>query len=194
MHDNRTIRAKITNHAQVVDSLDQHGWSASKLWNVGLYYLRHEWEETGEIPDEDELKSELKTHYNYNGLHSQSSQNVLEELSDAFSSWYSSSDPRDNPPGYRKRNYYDAEGNRVHEEHPRSTITWKQQGIRHDTKHGQIRLSKGKTTNPRNTPASTSLSSMEHGAISISRTCSKCARCISPRSTGGNSTSSANTK
>ncbi len=30
----RTHRAKICNHSQVEDSLDRHGWSASKLWNV----------------------------------------------------------------------------------------------------------------------------------------------------------------
>ena len=30
----RTHQAKIRNHSQVADSLDQHGWSASKLWNV----------------------------------------------------------------------------------------------------------------------------------------------------------------
>jgi len=30
----RTHRAKILNHGQVEDSIDRHGWSASKLWNV----------------------------------------------------------------------------------------------------------------------------------------------------------------
>jgi len=29
-----THQAKIRNHGQVADSLDRHGWSASKLWNV----------------------------------------------------------------------------------------------------------------------------------------------------------------
>ncbi|NHN66024.1 IS200/IS605 family element transposase accessory protein TnpB [Haloarcula sp. JP-Z28] len=124
--------------------LDRHGWSASKLWNVALYYARQQWDETREIPDEKELKRELKTHPKYKGLHSQSSQKVLEELSEAFSSWFGSDDDRDNPPGYRKTNYYDSDGNRVHEEHPRSTVTWKKKGIRHDTKHDRIRLSKGK--------------------------------------------------
>ena len=100
------------------------------------------WNETGEIPDHGDLKHELKGHTNYNGLHSQSSQRVLEELAEAFNSWYGSDDKRDNPPGYRKRNYYDNDGNRVHEEHPRSTVTWKQNGIRHDTKNNRVRLSK----------------------------------------------------
>ena len=98
----RTHVCRIQNHSQVVDALDRHGWSASKLWNVANYYARERWDETDKIPDEDELKDELKTHSKYNGLHSQSSQNVLEELSEAFSSWYGSDDDRDNPPGYRK--------------------------------------------------------------------------------------------
>jgi len=141
----RTHICRITNHTQVADALNRHGWSASKLWNVANYYAQQQWDETGEIPDESELKRELKTHPKYKGLHSQSSQKVLEELSESFSSWLGSDDDRDNPPGYRKRNYYDSDGNRVHEEHPRSTVTWKNRGIRHDTKHGRIRLSKGKT-------------------------------------------------
>ncbi|WP_049938479.1 RNA-guided endonuclease TnpB family protein [Haloarcula sp. JP-Z28] len=140
----RTYVCRITNHSQVAGVLDRHGWSASKLWNVALYYARQQWDETREIPDEKELKRELKTHPKYKGLHSQSSQKVLEELSEAFSSWFGSDDDRDNPPGYRKTNYYDSDGNRVHEEHPRSTVTWKKKGIRHDTKHDRIRLSKGK--------------------------------------------------
>jgi len=139
----RTHRANIRNHSQVEDSLDRHGWSASKLWNVANYHSREVWEETGEIPDHEGLKAELKTHPTYKGLHSQSSQRVLEELAEAFNSWYSSDDDRDNPPGYRKENYYDDEGRRVHEEHPRSTVTWKQNGFKHDTKNNRVRLSKG---------------------------------------------------
>ncbi|SDF37887.1 transposase, IS605 OrfB family, central region [Halorubrum xinjiangense] len=141
----RTHRAKILNHNQVAEILDRHGWSASKLWNVANYHSREVWEETGEIPDHGDLKDELKTHNKYKGLHSQSSQRVLEELAEAFNSWYEKrkSDDRANPPGYRKRNYYDTDGNRVHEEHPRSTVTWKQNGIRHDTKNNRVRLSKG---------------------------------------------------
>ncbi len=69
----RTHRAKIRNHCQVEDSLDRHAWSASKLWNVANYHSREVWEETGEIPDHEELKDELKTHPQYKRLHSQSS-------------------------------------------------------------------------------------------------------------------------
>ncbi len=60
----RTHRAKILNHSQVEDSLNRHGWSASKLWNVANYHSRHVWEETGEIPDHGDLKDELKGHSN----------------------------------------------------------------------------------------------------------------------------------
>ncbi len=141
----RTHQAKICNHSQVADSLDRHGWSASKLWNVANYHARQVWDETGEIPDHEDLKHELKDHPKYKGLHSQSSQRVLEELAESFHSWYQNrkSDDRANPPGYRKRNYYDDQGRRVHEEHPRSTITWKQNGFKHDKNHNKIRLSKG---------------------------------------------------
>jgi len=141
----RTHRAKIRNHSQVVEPLDRHGWDASKLWNVANYHSREEWEETGEIPDHSDLKDELKTHNKYKGLHSQSSQRVLEELAEAFNSWYGKrkADGRANPPGYRKKNYYDSQGRRVHEEHPRSTVTWKQNGIKHDIKNNRVRLSKG---------------------------------------------------
>ena len=140
----RTHVCRIQNHSQAVDALDTHGWSASKVWNVALYHARQQWDDTGEIPDEATLKTEVKDHPKYKGLHSQSSQNVLEELSESFTSWFGSDDDRDNPPGYRKRNYYDSEGNRVHEEHPRSTVTWKANGFRHDTKHERFRLSKGR--------------------------------------------------
>lgn len=125
--------------------LDRHGWGASKLWNVANFHSRQVWEETGKIPDHGDLKDELKSHPTYKGLHSQSSQRVLEELAEAFNSWYEKrkSDSRANPPGYRKKNYYDTQGRRVHEEHPRSTVTWKQNGIKHDTKNNRVRLSKG---------------------------------------------------
>jgi hypothetical protein len=44
MHVHRTHRAKILNQSQVRDSLDRHGWSASKLWNVTktlTFWLAH---------------------------------------------------------------------------------------------------------------------------------------------------------
>ena len=128
----RTYVARITNHEQVRDDLDKCGFAASKLWNVGRYYIQERWDKDGKIPDEAELKSELKDHERYSDLHSQSSQRVLEELAEAFTGWYNSDDGN-NPPGYRKRG----------DQHLRSTVTWKQKGIKHDAKHGQLRLSKG---------------------------------------------------
>ena len=80
----RTFEATITNQRQVRDDLDQLGWAASKLWNVGRYYAQEQWDEMGEIPDDGELKAELKSHERYTDLHSQSSQRVLEELAEAF--------------------------------------------------------------------------------------------------------------
>jgi|APHM01.1.fsa_nt_gi transposase, IS605 OrfB family, central region len=141
----RTLVTHPRNHQQVKRQVDPHAWDASKLWNVGLYHL-YEWLNNDNLPAGDldhALKEQLKTHDKYNGLHSQSSQQVLEELATAFSNWLSSNDTRDSPPGYRKENYYDQDGNRVHEEHPRSTVTWKQSAIRHDEQNHRLRLSKG---------------------------------------------------
>jgi putative transposase len=132
----RTYRAKIVNHEQVSDDLDNCGHSASKLWNVARTYTQNRWDEDDEIPDESDLKTELKEHERYSDLHSQSSQRVLEELAESFNSWYKARQKGDetaNPPGYRKRG----------DKHPRSTVTWKQKGIKHDDKHDQVRLSKG---------------------------------------------------
>ena len=50
----RTYQAKIANHSQVSDDLDQCGFSASKLWNVARYYTQGRWDEDGEIPDDGE--------------------------------------------------------------------------------------------------------------------------------------------
>jgi hypothetical protein len=70
----RTYQAKIVNHQQVQDELDDCGHSASKLWNVARYHIQQEWDATGEIPSEADLKRELKDHERYSDLHSQSSQ------------------------------------------------------------------------------------------------------------------------
>ncbi len=50
---------KIRNHSQVEGSLDRHGWSANKLWNVATHHSRTVWEQTGEIPDHGDLRDEL---------------------------------------------------------------------------------------------------------------------------------------
>ncbi|WP_423998271.1 RNA-guided endonuclease InsQ/TnpB family protein [Halorubrum trapanicum] len=129
----RTVKATITNHSQVRDDLDSHGFAASKLWNVGRWTIGRVWDAIGHIPDADELTSYLKSHDRYGDLHSQSSQRVLQELGEAFVSWYEQDDPDANPPGYRKRG----------DQHPRSTVTWKDQGFKLDTEYNRVRLSKG---------------------------------------------------
>jgi putative transposase len=53
-------------------------------------------------------------------------------------SWYKQDDPDANPPGYRKHS----------DEHPRSTVTWKNQGFKLDTENNRIRLSKGANMKP----------------------------------------------
>ena len=115
----RTIKASVTNHSQVCDDLDSHGFAASKLWNVGRWTIQRVWDAIGHIPDGDELSSYLNSHDRYADLHSQSSQRVLQELGEAFVSWYKQDDPDANPPGYRKHG----------DQHPRSTVTWKNQGF-----------------------------------------------------------------
>ena len=190
----RSCRAKILDHSQVAESLDRHGWSASKLWNVANYHSRRVWEETGEIPGHEELKDELKIHPKYKRLHSQSSQRILEELAEAFNSWYSSEDDRDNPSGYRKRNYHDDQGRRVHEEHPRSTVTWKQNGIRHDIKNNRVRLSKGANHKERPKHGNTSLSNTRRAPASRLRTSNRFVSSTTNRRGGGNCISSTQTK
>ncbi|WP_227378405.1 RNA-guided endonuclease InsQ/TnpB family protein [Haladaptatus halobius] len=133
----RTFEATITNQKQMSDDLDQLGWAASKLWNVGRYYAQERWDTTGEIPDDGELKSELKSHERYTDLHSQSSQRVLEELAEAFTGWFGkrrNGDSRCRPPGFRKNG----------DSHPRSTVSFKAAGFKHDAQYQRVRLSKGR--------------------------------------------------
>jgi putative transposase len=132
----RTYRASIRNHRQVADSLDSLGFAASKLYNVGRWTVARVCDETGTIPSKYDLQKYLKRHERYGDLHSQSSQRVLSELGEAFESWYEhrrQGDEKARPPGYRKHG----------DDHPRSTITFKKAGFKHDAKHGYLRLSKG---------------------------------------------------
>ena len=133
----RTFEASITNQQQVHTGLDQLGHAASKLWNVGRHYAQEQWNKTGEIPGDKELKSELKGHERYTDLHSQSSQRVFEELAEAFNGWFAkrrNGDDKANPPGYRKNG----------DAHPRSTVSFKAAGFRHDAQFERVRLSKGR--------------------------------------------------
>jgi putative transposase len=134
----RTVKATIQNQRQVRDDLDSHGYAASKLWNVGRWTIQRVWDAIGYIPEATELTSYLKGHARYDDLHSQSSQKVLQELSEAFHSWYNQDNPDHNPPGYRKRG----------DTHPRSTVTWKNNGFKLDTDNNRVRLSKGANMKP----------------------------------------------
>ena len=68
-------------------------------------------------------------------LNAQSSQKVIEELSDAFQSWFDLRHKFDeaNPPGYRKHG----------DTRPKSTVTFKEDGFKHDPENNRVRLSKG---------------------------------------------------
>jgi len=143
----------------VEGDLDALGFSGSKLWNVGRWTVQRVWDEIEHIPEHDELTAYLKNHERYDDLHSQSSQRILQELAEAFHSWYgkrTNGDTRANPPGYRKHG----------DEHPRSTITFKIKGFKLDTENNRVRLSKGKT---RKTTGPTSHSvSTKRGRMSTS--------------------------
>ena len=133
----RTYRARVQNHSQVRDDLDSLGFAASKLWNVARWTAGRVWDACGQIPDDGDLKAYLKRSGRYVDLHSQSSQRVLEELAEAFTGWYghrNNGNQKANPPGYRKHN----------DEHPRSTVTFKEAGFKHDRENQRLRLSKGR--------------------------------------------------
>ena len=93
------------------------------------------WNQTGEIPDAGTLKTYMKRRECWKDLNAQSSQKVIEELSDAFQSWFDlrQTDPEANPPGYRKHS----------DTRPRSTVTFKADGFKHDPENNRVRLSKG---------------------------------------------------
>jgi len=101
----RTYVGDIQNHQQVQSDLDSLGDATSKIWNVARWTADRVWEATDEIPDEGTLKAYMKTRDCWKDLNAFSSQKVIEELSDAFQSWFDvrQKDETANPPGYRKR-------------------------------------------------------------------------------------------
>ena len=133
----RTHIASIRNQRQVRDDLDSLGFAASKLWNVARWTVERIWSEIGHIPGHAELSSYLKSHERYADLNAQSSQRVIQELAEAFKSWYGhrhNGNQNANPPAYRKHG----------DQHPRSTVTFKEDGFKHDAENGRVRLSKGR--------------------------------------------------
>jgi len=131
----RTYVGSIQNHQQVCDGLDSLGDSASKIWNVARWTADRIWDATGEIPNGSVLKSYMKNQSCWKDLNAQSSQKVIEELSDAFQSWFDlrHKSSEANPPGYRKHG----------DTRPRSTVTFKEDGFKHDPENNRVRLSKG---------------------------------------------------
>ena len=131
----RTYVGSIQNHRQVCTGLNSLGDSASKIWNVARWTAGRIWNATGEIPDEGVLKSYMKNQSCWKDLNAQSSQKVIEELSDAFQSWVDlrHKDDEANPPGYRKHG----------DKRPRSTVTFKEDGFKHDPENNRVRFSKG---------------------------------------------------
>jgi len=121
-----TYVGSIQNQRQVSDGLDSLGDSASKIWNVARWTADRIWNATGEIPDERTLKAYMKNQSCWKDLNAQSSQKVIEELSDTFQSWFDlrQTDDEANPPGYRKHG----------DTRPKSTVTFKADGFKHDPK------------------------------------------------------------
>jgi len=100
----RTYVGDVQNHQQVQSDLDSLGDAASKIWNVARWTVDRVWEATGEIPDEGTLKAYMKAQHCWKNLNAFSSQKVIEELSDAFQSWFDvrHKDETANPPATAK--------------------------------------------------------------------------------------------
>ena len=131
-----TYVCKIKNHDQVAGTLNQTGLACSKLWNVALYHSRQVWEETGKIPGGYETQKAVQDHFWYKQLPTHTAQAVIQELWQAYKSWFGhrrNGNPKARPPKYRKRN------GKVSP----STVTFKRSGF---CLEGSIlRLSRGKT-------------------------------------------------
>ncbi len=96
----RTITATLTNDREgVVRDLGSLARSGSKIWNVTRWTIDRIWEQTGDIL-EGPLKSYTKNQSCWKDLNAQSGQAIVEQLSDAFQSWFEQDDSDANPPGY----------------------------------------------------------------------------------------------
>jgi Probable transposase. len=106
----RTYGGHITNQQQVRDDLHSlgDGDAASKIWNVARWTADRVWDAIGEIPDGASLKAYMKTPKCWKNLNAFSTQAIIEELADAFQSWFdvrhTDENETANPPGpgYRK--------------------------------------------------------------------------------------------
>jgi len=78
---------KPTHEANII--LSRLGYAARKLWNVANYEKRNWHKESGEpFPDWYEQKKRLKDHFWYKNLPSQSAQEVLKVLQEAWESYF----------------------------------------------------------------------------------------------------------
>ena len=111
----RTYTASIQNQSQMQNHLNLLGFAILKPWNVGRWVYSRIWDEIDRIANHNELIIYLTTHERYDDLHSQSSQQVLQELAEAFTGRCGkrrNGDIRMNPPDYRKHG----------DKHPHSTV------------------------------------------------------------------------
>jgi len=130
-----TYVCKIKNLNQVADALHRMGLACSKLWNVALYHTRQVWEETGRIPSAYDTQKAVQEHYWYKQLPTHTAQAVIQELWQAYKSWFGhrrNGNGRARPPKYRKQNGQVSP----------STITFKRSGFR--LEGTTLRLSRGK--------------------------------------------------
>ena len=105
-------------------------YSASKLWNVANYAFREE-----KVPLK-ELCKQLKSHFWYKNLHSQSAQAVIQKLEAAWHGYFKKSQaPDKRPPGYQPKDGH-------------FPVRWKKAGFRFVRKGGEIfvRLSLSRQT------------------------------------------------
>ncbi len=131
-----TYIAKIKNLDEVERDLDKVGLACSKLWNVALYHSRQVWERKGKIPHAFKVQEEVQSHYWYKHLPSHTAQAVLQELWQAYKSWFSqrrNGNYGARPPGYCKRK------GRV----LMNTVTFKRSGFK--LEGTRLRLSRGET-------------------------------------------------
>ncbi len=90
--------------------LDALTYAASKLWNVGNYERKNWTKESGnEYPDWFLQKRNLKEHYWYKNLPSQTAQDVLKKLDEGWKSFFELKKTKGidnpNPPGYKHSNF-----------------------------------------------------------------------------------------
>ncbi len=108
-------------------------FSATKLWNVAVWYTKEVWAYTGKIPSFGEVDVAIKQERPrwYRSLHSQSAQAVLEELWQSYKSWFAlrkKGDLNAKPPGFRRKTDL-------------SAVTFKQNAVKWNPRTKTVRFS-----------------------------------------------------